>query len=104
MWRTKHWAIIQLTFANFPKCPNFLRPEDLSSEATCEGFCIYQFVTINHASFHLWSEENMLNHQEFSKYYVHDNLQNFILLFMSLFTDLIVKNSNALYMEGSNVR
>ena len=46
----------------------------------------------------------MLNHQEFSKYYVHDNLQNFILLFMSLFTDLIVKNSNALYMEGSNVR
>ena len=46
----------------------------------------------------------MLNHQEVSKYYVNDNLQNFIFLFMSLLTVLIVKNSHVLYMEGSNMR
>ena len=31
-----------------------------------------------------------------SKYYEHDSLQNFILLFMSLLTALIVKNSHML--------
>ena len=30
------------------------------------------FVTNNHASFHLWWKENLVKHQEVSKYYVHD--------------------------------
>ena len=35
-------------------------------------------------------------HQKVSKYHEHDLLQNFILLFMSLVTALIVKNSHIL--------
>ena len=30
------------------------------------------FITYNHASFHLWREENLVKHQEVSKYYDHD--------------------------------
>ena len=55
---------------------------------------IYEFITNNHASFHLVWKENFLNHQKVSKYYEHDCLQNFILLSMSLLTALIVKNSH----------
>ena len=52
------------------------------------------FITNNHASFNL---------KKRSKYYVHDYLQNFILLFMFLLTAPIVKNShfgwNLLYLS-----
>ena len=41
-------------------------------------------------------KENLLNYQKVSKYYEHGCLQNFILLFMSLLTTLIVKNSHIL--------
>ena len=37
-----------------------------------------------------------MNHQNFSKYFEHDCLQNFLLLLMSLLTALIVKNSHVL--------
>ena len=52
-----------------------------------------QFITNNHASFHLCWTENLLNHEKVSKYYEYDCLQNFILLFIPLLTTLIVKNS-----------
>ena len=50
----------------------------------------------NHASFHLWRKENLLNHQNVSKYYEHGCLQNFLLPFMSLLTALIAKKSHVL--------
>ena len=50
--------------------------------------------TFDHASFHLWCKENLLNHQKVSKYYEHDCPQNFLLLFMSLLTALIVEYSH----------
>ena len=47
------------------------------------------FITNDHASFHFWWKENLLNHQKLSKYYEHDCL-------ISLLTALIVKNSHIL--------
>ena len=55
-----------------------------------------KFIINKHALFHLWQKELLLNHQKVSKYYEHDCLQNFILLFMSLVIALIVKNSHIL--------
>ena len=50
----------------------------------------------NHASFHMWWKKNLLNYQNVSKYYEHGCLENLLLLFMSLLTALIVKNSQIL--------
>ena len=41
----------------------------LTRSATCESTRIYQFITNNHVSFHLWWNENLLNYQNVSKYY-----------------------------------
>ena len=54
------------------------------------------FIADNHASFHLWWKENLLNHQKVSKYYEHDCLESFLLLFMFLLTALIANNSHIL--------
>ena len=64
--------------------------------ATLEATGIYQFITNNHALFRLWRKENLLNHPKLAKYYEHDCLQNVLLLFISLSTALIVKNSHFL--------
>ena len=53
----------------FPIFLNFLRFEVLSRTATREAIFIYQLITNNHASFHLWLKENLLNHQKVTKYY-----------------------------------
>ena len=47
----------------------------------------------NRISFHWWQKEDVVNHQKVSKYYENDCLQHFLLLFMSLLTAIIVKNS-----------
>ena len=52
------------------------------------------FITNNYASFHLWWKESLVKHQNVSKYYEQYCLKNFILLFMSLLTAWIVKNSD----------
>ena len=44
----------------------------LSHSATREATSIYQFITNNHALFHMWWKENLLNHQKASKYYGYD--------------------------------
>ena len=54
------------------------------------------FITNNHTSFYLWRKENLVKHQKVSKYYDCDCLQNIILLFMSLLTGPVVKNSHLL--------
>ena len=54
------------------------------------------FITNNHASFHLWGKEYLVKYQKVSKHYVQDCLQNFLLLFMILFTASIVKGSHIL--------
>ena len=89
-------AIILWRFDIFVLFPNFLRSEVLSFSATHETIRICQFIINKHASFHLWWKKNLLNHQKVSKYYEHDCLQNFVLLFMSLLTTFIVKNSHVL--------
>ena len=33
---------------------------------------VYHFITNNHASFHFWWKENLLNHQKVWKYYKHN--------------------------------
>ena len=53
-------------------------------------------ITNNHASFHLYWKQNLLIYQIVWNYYEHSCLQNFLLLFMSLLTVLIVKSSHIL--------
>ena len=76
--------------------PNFLRSQVLSCWATCKATLIYEFITNNQASFHLWWNENLLNHEKVLQYYEHDCLKGFLLLFMSLLRALIVRNSHIL--------
>ena len=54
------------------------------------------FVANNHPWFHLWWKENFFIYENVSKYYEHACLKNFILFFMPLLTDLIVKSSHIL--------
>ena len=58
------------SFEIFLIFPKFLR--FLSRSATRETTRIYQFIANNHASFHLWWKENLLNHQ--IKYTLKGNL------------------------------
>ena len=52
------------------------------------------FVSNNRASFHLWRKEKLVKHQNVSRYFENDCLQNFLLLFMSLLTAPIVESSH----------
>ena len=61
-WRR---AIAVWGFEVFLIFPNFPRSSLLGRSATG----IYQFITNNDASFHLWWKENLLNYQKVSKYY-----------------------------------
>ena len=61
-WRR---AIAVWSFEVFLIFPNFPRSSPLGRSATG----IYQFITNNDASFHLWWKKNLLNYQKVSKYY-----------------------------------
>ena len=50
----------------------------LSRSATGEATRIYQFITNNEASFHFWLKENLVKHQNFSKYYDHGCNKNLV--------------------------
>ena len=52
------------------------------------------YVTNNRASLHLWFKKNLAKHQKASKYHENDRLENFLLLFKSLLTSLIVKKQS----------
>ena len=52
------------------------------------------FLSNNRPSFPLWWKQNLVKHQQVSKYYVNDCLQNFVLLFISLLPTKFVKNSH----------
>ena len=54
------------------------------------------FFTMNHDSLRLWFQENFIKHQKVSKCYDKDYLKNFLLLFLSLLTASVVKNSHFL--------
>ena len=80
-WPGVGWRGLEWVGAQFDKArrfeillifPYFLRSEVLSRLATREATRVYQFITNNHASFHFWWKENLLNHQKVSKYYEHD--------------------------------
>ena len=47
---------------------------------------ILSLKLFSNSSGNLWWKENLLNHQKVTKYYEHDCLQDFLLLFMSLLT------------------
>ena len=89
---TKRYAIILSRFDIFVIFPDFLISLILSCSATREA----TRILIKHASFHLSWKEILLNHQKVSKCYEHDCLQTLFLLFMSLLTAFIVKNSHIL--------
>ena len=63
---TERWVVLLWIFEISLILPTFLI--SLSRSANC----ICQFITNNHASFHLWWKENLFNHQKGSKYYEHD--------------------------------
>ena len=54
----------------------------------------YQLFANNYSSFVLRWKVNLLNYQKVSKYYEHDCLEIFLLVFISLLTGLIVESSN----------
>ena len=82
-------------FVVFAVFPEFLKSHALSRLEAYEATRIYKFDTNNHVSHHLWWKENFLNHQKVSSHYEQNCLQNFLLLFFSLSTTLIVQNSHA---------
>ena len=84
--RTEYQTIILSSFEIFLIIPNFLRCYVLSRSATFEATHTSQFITNNHASFHLWRKDNLLNHQRVSVYYEHACLQILLWVFMSLLT------------------
>ena len=55
--------------------------------------CLLRLRSNNYASFHLRWKENLVKYQKASKYYDYDCLRNLLLLFVSLLTATIVKNS-----------
>ena len=52
------------------------------------------FISDNPPSFHLWRKQNLIKHQQVSKYYENDCLENVFLLFFSLLPTKIVKKSH----------
>ena len=52
------------------------------------------FKSNNRPSFHLWWKENLVKHQQVSKYSENDCLKNCHLLLLSLLTAKFVKNSH----------
>ena len=56
-----------MKFWDFPDISLFSKVLSLKSFSNSYS----QFITNNHALFHLWWKENLLNHQKVSKYYVH---------------------------------
>ena len=52
------------------------------------------FLSNNRPSFPLWWKQNLVKHQQVSKYSENDSLQIFFLLFMSLLPTKFVKNSH----------
>ena len=54
------------------------------------------FISNNLTSFHLWWKENLVKYQKVSKCYENDCVQNFLLLFLSLLTAPVAKNSQIL--------
>ena len=65
------WALAMVlwSFAVFVIFRNFLRSWVFSRLTTREVTRTYQFITNNHASFHLRWKENLLYNQKTSKYY-----------------------------------
>ena len=52
------------------------------------------YISNNRALFHFWGKQNLLKHQKVPKYYETGCLKNLLLLFMSLLTAPIVKDSH----------
>ena len=58
------WAIILWDLGTLLISPNFL-----SRSATLKVLGYAMFISNNHASFHLWRNENFVKHQKAEKYY-----------------------------------
>ena len=68
------WALgyNSMGFWDFSDISLFPKILSLKSSAIREATLMYQFITNNHTSFHLWWKKNLLNHQNILKYYQHD--------------------------------
>ena len=63
----------------------FYTNEHDKNKNNCINLAFTILTTNNYALLHVWWKQSFLKHQKFSKYYDHDCLQNFILLFLFLF-------------------
>ena len=62
----------EVRFEIFLTFPNFLRSQVLTRLATREATRMYQFITNNKASLHLWWKKNLVKHKKVTKYYKND--------------------------------
>ena len=89
-----------MKFSHYSRLSQFLKSPVLYRLAPLRQLVytqlIYQFIKINQPYFQLQWKENLVKHQNFSKCYDHDCLQNFLLYFMSLLTVSAIKNSHIL--------
>ena len=74
--------------------PNLLSPKSYVVRQLVRQLIYTIFISNSHDSFHLWWKKNSVKNQKVSKYYDKDFLKNFLLLFMSLSTTPILKNSH----------
>ena len=70
-------------------------PSSDGATIICKNFVCTSLLLIITLRF-TWSEKNLLKFQQVSKYFEPNCLQNFLLLFISLLTVLIVKNGHIL--------
>ena len=84
-----------MKFWDFPDLSQFSRFLSLKLFWQLVRQLVYTtFVNNNHTSSHLWWKENLVKYQKAWNYFVHNCLQNFLLLFIFLLTAPMVKNSH----------
>ena len=93
-WRTGHQTTIQWSFEIFLIFPNFLSSKSEVASQLVRQLVYTTFINNNHTSSHLWWKETLVKYQKVWKYFVHNCLQNFLLLFILSLTAPVVKNSH----------
>ena len=88
-WNTGHWFIMLWILEIFMIFANFLRSS--VAQQLVNQLLYTMFITNNYDSFHLCWKQSLVKYQKFSKYYVHDCLHFFCLLFTFIKTTIIVK-------------
>ena len=85
-----------MEFRHLPDIFYFNKTLCLKSFSKSSGnvYIAYIYISNDGALFYLWWKEKLLKCQKLSKYYANGGLQVFLLVFMSLLTTRVVKNSH----------